>query len=329
MASNSSTLEADKVSLCPANLRESSFEASDIFPCMIRNLSMKENKEFGKHIISIGAIDIGQMVITSPSFASIEYLICRSKQGCFTCGKVTTSEIQCVHCMDVRFCSRRCEINRTHRTICNPMFERRDCTTVRLTTEIILAACNTVGDITALLEFCRGILFLNKKYNSCRSPYSQYAEVLTLKGKPEAANSLIAQRVVKYLFQLPQLQSSSLNAEDKKRILFSMAYRHANTISLNSFEEEKICSKGGVCVRRSIFDVLCRLNHSCDPNVEHYIDDDYVTYCVAVRPIKAGEQLFINYVSTMKWKSSLERKNYLKETWEFDCQCHLCCSKLR
>jgi SET domain-containing protein len=38
------------------------------------------------------------------------------------------------------------------------------------------------------------------------------------------------------------------------------------------------------------------LNHSCIPNVEVVSVDDKVAYYV-VRPIKAGEQLFVSYVT--------------------------------
>lgn len=80
-----------------------------------------------------------------------------------------------------------------------------------------------------------------------------------------------------------------------------MAYNNVNALALNAFSEKRIITKGGACIRYFIFDILYRINHSCEPNLEHYFDDDDVTYCAANRPIKAGEQIFINYLEQMEF----------------------------
>lgn len=294
------------------------------FPNMAKILSMKVDSTFGTHIVAGSDINVGQCVIDTPAFASIEYLV-RTGLGCFQCGKSSETPIRCQNCIDVFFCSDRCKNSKSHRSKCDPMFESKDCRLVRLTTKIITVAINLVGDTMALFEFCRTILFSNRSHNNCRPPYSTYYEVLTLKGSSEyvGVNAPIARRVVKYV--LPQIESLALNIEDKKRILFSLALRHANTISINSFSETTNCSKGGARVRYSIFDVLCRLNHSCKPNLIHYVDDDSMTSCIAARPIKSGEQLFINYLVGSEFGSAEERRAEIKDSWHFTCECELCC----
>lgn len=321
------TFEAspDTIPSSPAQMKQLSFEADDMFPCMAKILSLKKNKIFGKHIVTNHDIDTKQVVIATTAFASIEYLICTGS-GCFGCGKVPKIKIYCSNCIDVWFCSNQCKSSRPHRRKCDSIFESSDCHIVRIITRMITVALNAVSDIKALLEFCSGLLFLNKRYKNCQPPYSQYGEILKLKEQPEHVHAAIARRVVKHIMQLPQLESSK--TEEMKRILFNLAYRHAISVTLNMFSETIICSKGGGYVRCSMSDILSRLNHSCDPNLNHYIDDNDVTYCVAARPIKAGEQLYINYMSEMIFESTQERKKYIKETWGFDCKCRKCCSKL-
>lgn len=296
------------------------------FACMANVLSMKENKTFGKHIIANSDIDVGKIVIAASAFASIDYLI-HNGPGCFQCGKESKSRIQCPYCIDVWFCSDRCKSNRIHRNKCDSTFKSSDCSIIRLMTRVITVACNSVDEMTALLEFSRGIILMGKKPKKFNVPYSQYGEILTLKGQPDVENSAKARRVVNLVIH--RTHSSSLDVEEKKRILFYIAYQHANSIPLNAFSEKIDCSKNGSYVRFSIFDVLSRFNHSCVPNLEHYIDNDYdeTTYCISTRSIKAGEQLFINYLCGMNFPSNQERKKYIKETWQFDCKCQLCCQE--
>lgn len=169
---------------------ELSFEADQTFPCMANVLQLNENMTFGKHMIANHDIDVGQMLIRTTAFATIEYLNC-IHSGCFTCGKfIEFEQIQCPYCINVHFCSERCSLNDTHRKKCDSRFSRTDCSTVRSVTEIIAVAFRTAYDMEALLEFCHGILVFNKKTKNCRPSYALYGEILQLKGHREQDHSL-------------------------------------------------------------------------------------------------------------------------------------------
>lgn len=103
-----------------------------------------------------------------------------------------------------------------------------------------------------------------------------------------------------------------------------MALRHAASIELNSFSEKFVVSEGGICTRFTIYDVISRVNHSCAPNLHHFIDDNNIMHCVAIRPIKRGEQLFINYLTGLDIDNTQERRMYIEETWQFNCQFNKC-----
>lgn len=70
---------------------------------------------------------------------------------------------------------------------------------------------------------------------------------------------------------------------------------------------------------------ICRVNHSCDPNViVKYISDPdcgLMAAMTVLRPIQAGEELLQSYVEQSL--PFLERKNALDE-YGFECTCTLC-----
>lgn len=131
----------------------------------------------------------------------------------------------------------------------------------------------------------------------------------------------MAHKVVKCLLSLPKI--SWVSKPDLKRILYCMACRHISSIKLNAFSQETLVKKGKV-TRYSIHDVLCRINHSCSPNLHHCYDDKNVTRCITVRPIKKGDQVFGNYLGETKFIDDTSRKIDLRSHWSFDCNCDLC-----
>lgn len=287
---------------------------------VVAPLSMEENDAFGKHIVAESSIEVGQEVLAAPAFASIEQLISIGS-CCFHCGMSPNSNfITCPHCSNVQFCSEKCRLSIVHKSRCNALFNKTDDHVIRLATQLILVALKSVDNIEAMLQFCRGILFSNKKSHNCRPIFAKYGEILQLKGKSDQYHFSIANRICNYV----KLSIPLRYFETHRRIIYHMAARHAVSIELNSFCEEFRVSKGGLCRRYSIFDAISRINHSCVPNVHHYIDENNVMNCIAVRPIKAGDQIFINYLSGSEEDDTAKRQNNIKTKWEFDCRCDKC-----
>lgn len=65
------------------------------------------------------------------------------------------------------------------------------------------------------------------------------------------------------------------------------------------------------------------LNHSCAPNASKFLLANSIIV-VTMRPIKAGEQLFVSYCDIRKNK--MERQSILLENFGFQCQCERCLS---
>ena len=73
-----------------------------------------------------------------------------------------------------------------------------------------------------------------------------------------------------------------------------------------------------------LFLTLSRLNHSCRPNcVHHWRPDLHMMVVHAVRDIKVGEELCTCY-GPGDCRLTMERQEYLKERYRFDCRCDMC-----
>lgn len=155
-------------------------------------------------------------------------------------------------------------------------------------------------------------------------PFSCYGEVLQLKGVVSESNMTKAQRITKYIMQIPEF--TGMDSQHFRRLIFHVAHRHASTIELNAFSEQQTVSKGGICRRYSIYDALSRLNNSCDPNIHHLTDANDITNSIVIRRIKSGEQCFINYLGKMEFESTEMRQNFIKTHWNFECKCEKCSS---
>lgn len=291
---------------------------------------IQNNENFGTHLIAASNIKSGEVVINVTPFAEIEYLVCTG-EGCFKCGKKPKHKMYCSYCFEVFFCSSKCKASKLHSKKCDESYSSDFCRASRLITKMILVALEEFKDIEAMLKFWHAYLS-NKNPTEIQTQcehLSRYREIIELKGKVVTDHPKIARNVVGFILHRLGLTKSNTDLsklEKIERMLFHLSYNHANAIVLNAFTEQITCTKSGSYVRYYIFDVLSRLNHSCEPNLEAYLNDEDATVCVAAREITVGEQLFISYFGNIQFESALERKKYLSEGWEFDCKCSKCVS---
>lgn len=72
-----------------------------------------------------------------------------------------------------------------------------------------------------------------------------------------------------------------------------------------------------------MYEVLSRMNHSCAPNVEkHY--EGFTAVVTTLRDVAPGDELCISYLGADVRKSSSQRREVLKEKYNFVCVCTLC-----
>lgn len=107
----------------------------------------------------------------------------------------------------------------------------------------------------------------------------------------------------------------------KQRFLMHLVLHHSIVIPKNAFSDVVQCSHQ--LTLKYIFDVLSILNHSCAPNLEFDTVGKF-GYCVSVRPIQRGDQVFINYMGDDVYKTTELRQKSLKDCWGFECKCDKC-----
>lgn len=301
------------------------FERDRAFPSIANVITLAKDEISGVHLVAKNDIDAGKVVAVSSAFASVE-CVSSTDSTCFQCGKANNNKfIKCDHCIDTYFCSKKCSSNKFHSTRCNTIFDSSDSYVVRLVFETIKNAFEKSEDTDTFIEFIKGVLFDGAQHRKCKPPYSTYGEILTLKGSVHAEHFEMAHKVVKYLLSLPNINCST--KVDLKRVLFCMACRHISTVDINLFSEQIFASKG-ICMRFSIHDVISRLNHSCTPNVHHYHDSENITRLVTVRPIKSGDQIYMNYLGEMTFHDEMNRKSYIQKHWSFICNCEMCSNNI-
>jgi hypothetical protein len=80
---------------------------------------------------------------------------------------------------------------------------------------------------------------------------------------------------------------------------------------------------GDACGVKGIFELLCRANHSCSPNVNYFFD--FATFSGqfwAVRDIQPGEEICIQYLWLLRTRE--KRREVGEEYFRFTCQCRIC-----
>lgn len=129
-----------------------------------------------------------------------------------------------------------------------------------------------------------------------------------------------AEAYAKYESVTEQLQTES---EDERNFLRNYLVRCLKSMTVNFFHffwsPNQLEGQGfALCSLAAYF------AHSCDPNVDK-IDVDNKFAFVAKKPIKAGEQLFMNYDRYSFLTHSLkDRQDYFNKIYTFQCACSAC-----
>ena len=76
----------------------------------------------------------------------------------------------------------------------------------------------------------------------------------------------------------------------------------------------------------ALFDLACRLEHSCDPNAYHYMHDEERITVRVIKAIEPGQSISIAYIRY--YQPAYDRQRALREHYYFNCQCYRCAAGL-
>jgi len=136
-------------------------------------------------------------------------------------------------------------------------------------------------------------------------------------------DELSPRNIVKICCSMSQGQLTSRIGSDSPELI-----QLASIFSINSISLDRCTFGGGdewndneigqsLCIFGSLF------NHSCNSNIGHVTLDNKIVFFVN-RPIKAGEQLFINYDAIKFSRMTLNKRQQKLKKYGFVCDCDAC-----
>lgn len=307
-------------------------EPHDQYPCIANVLELKQSEEFGRHLIARQDIAAGQTVLIETDFVSVKCAndvdvdidadgdVDGMESVCDTCFQSKTNFIACDRCPDAVFCSFECRTNNhIHSWVCGTFFPELHYK-IQFQMQAILLACSTFPHTEELMEFVDSVRAedAEKISASLLDAKSKYHFFLKLQKSKifHAANILQAKKIYENLAMLPKV-NALFDSMEKRRFLMHLILHHLLVIRTNGI------ISGHPWSVMSVFNVLSMLNHSCAPNLYHPRRGKQ-QYCVTIRPIQKGQQLFISYLSPNDWSTMEQRQQKLKYSWDFDCICERC-----
>ena len=78
-----------------------------------------------------------------------------------------------------------------------------------------------------------------------------------------------------------------------------------------------------------VYRTFPKINHSCNPNVENFVDG-YNMIIVAIKPIRKGEEIFVTYYKSLRYLLKTEEiHKWIKDIWNLSCSCDIDKSRWR
>lgn len=302
---------------------EMKFNSNNEFPCMTAGFEINKSETFGRYIFSTKTIPVGDIVFEAEPFAMIAM---PSKQThCTACFGTNMNFIPCQQCNALFCVSCYSNSKRMHDWVCKTNFDVINDMNLKLIIQSVLVAISTFSSLEDMILFVENIVAddnnLGKIPESAVDFQSRYAVFLGLAQSEINTECLLdAYLAFKYFTGVSKL-NDLLSDEWKKRFFMNLLVHHAAVIPRNMFEDT---FNNIVCAQ--IYDVLSLFNHSCEPQLEfgNIRKNGKFSQLISRLPIKKGEQVFIDYLGGATFTKHELRKEYLRQSWGFDCKCKMC-----
>lgn len=308
---------SDDCSKVPPKLKLS-FPSHQNVPFIANCLVLQENKKFGRHIKTNVNLEVGQVVAIEESYAAIlnEEL---KYQRCANCLLENEFNLMpCDHCVCSMYCSTKCSIDAQwnyHRIECpiidflSSKWDDVDHIAVRTCLRAMTSFSN-LDQLQQFLEESRRYhingFTLNYRDNVPSSELFQAIHTLSTNQDKRttsevfdfaALTSVLCERLMSFT-PLGKL----LNEEKYRKMFVELIFRHLQIASINKghLEHKRYELINGVAKFNSVvygcatYGLSSLINHACSPNVIR-LSYGRCSAVIACRPLKAGDQLFLNY----------------------------------
>ena len=122
-------------------------------------------------------------------------------------------------------------------------------------------------------------------------------------------------QIKEHIQTLPIYMRDFFETFNKNKLRILLSKFHRNAFTYDNFH-------GGTSAILFIGNIL---NHSCDPNIEFFIDKNGFFIFKTKRAVKKGEELCNSYIDINL--SIKKRKTLLLEQYAFNCECDKCMAK--
>lgn len=307
-----------------------SFEPSKNFPEMANVLEIKYEKQYGRHIVANCDIDVGETIVMEKAFQTAHRY--EKFRRCDSCMKKDLNFIPCPNCSETMFCSNECSTSVYHQVECNMnTIPDEFCNDNQLNIiRSILQAIYTFTTVDELQSFVEDAISSDQSEipESILDEKSRYRAFLKLWYEPKAyERDTFAQQVyfVYQTFLENEIIGPKFNSARKKRFLMHLVAQHYCIVNYSGnivFDNSDDRVGWDANEFRSV--LASYVNHSCAPNVTLLSYDGY-NVLVTIRPIKAGEQIFVSYFRNDRIQhSKTDRNVYLLARSRFSCKCERC-----
>lgn len=276
-------------------------------------------------------IPVGQTIAMERQFAgAVVYTsndLNQRQAYCLTCYRTDTNFIPCPNCTSAMFCSRTCQQNNdTHQLECKSLFHYISSATVKLAIQMVLIAVKQFPNVDQLVAFVSHIITdvsddINKLANDT---FPSYGLMLKLKCWPCNSDVKRAYEAFEIMIKTMPMIQRNFDTSSSQRFLVHLLVHHFGIIRMNGFSDTFGSTKSLHC--KYIHDTISLVNHSCAPNAHYtYHHQNAVGQLITVRPIKCGDQIFINYLGNEVGRLRNHRRQYLEKYWSIDnCDCDRC-----
>lgn len=280
---------------------------------LANSVTVGKDSRFGRQLLAQKDIGVGQPLVNE---RVLFFASANTESRCSHCFKWQQNFIACVRCAGAMFCGRRCyQQDRVHRLTCQSRFAA-----VRLQLKLqvhsILMAVSMFHSVDDLRRWIEVISMENgeKLPTHVTDARSKYHFYLKLARRTELTDDLryIGCCIYKCLLDIPKM-AELFDTVQKRRFLQHLISLHFQLNATNGFSDGQ---------SRWITVITSMLNHSCTPNVLWANNSDR-SVCIAIRPIRCGEQLFISYIGNVE-QTKHERQQQLFDYWQFWCRCDRC-----
>lgn len=296
-----------------------SFGQHEDYSCMANVLEIRENDEFGRHIVAKRNIRAGETVMVTDIYAS--GTVSTGHSFCRNCNNIQENLIPCTSCSSAMFCIGTCVNHQEiHKLECHSFLSIISDVGLKLAMQTILMAINMFPTIDELIEFVEESINRNELPKSVKNMKSRYGVFLNLSKYLHDDRMLRTYKVYTVLLTIPQI-NQLLDSEKKRMFIMHLALHHLTVIPQNAFSQDTF--NRDWITTYYIYDVLSLINHSCVPNLMNYSSANQKCHCVTLKPIRAGEQVFINYLGNDS-EEAMEYRQKLLRMWNFECKCSKC-----